>query len=107
MSESLETQVRLPIRVRRTIDGEGEMSAVLLVHCESRKRSVLLDECTDCDDCDGVHIDPLEEDSWDTCKRAGTFSGSPTVEEAVVPEGDRTPVSTIMGRRVICVAPET
>ncbi len=107
MSDALETQVRLPIRVRRTIDGDGEMSAVLLVHCEARKRSVVLDECTECDDCESVHIDPLEEDSWVTCRRVGPFPAGPTVEEAAVPEGDRTAVASIMARRVVCVAPET
>ena len=46
MSDSLQTQVRLPVRVRRTIDGDGEMTAVLLVHCESNRRSVVLDQGT-------------------------------------------------------------
>ena len=99
MSELTETEVRLPIRVRRTIDGDGEVTAVLLVHCEARKRSVLLDECSECDACEAVHIDPLEEDSWIACRRVGALSGEPDVE--------KTPVVTIMGRRVVCIAPDT
>jgi len=101
-----QTLVRLPIRVRRTIDGDGEMTAVLLVHCEARRRSVLLDECNECGSCEAVHVDPLEEDSWVTCSRVAAGGGA-TVEESVVPEGDRTPVVSIMGRRVLCVEPET
>ena len=93
------TEARLPIRVRRTIDGDGEMTAVLLVHCEARGRSVLLDECTECEACEAVHIDPLEEESWIACRRVAAADGSGEME--------RTPVIAIMGRRVICVAPET
>lgn len=106
MAETAETQVRLPIRVRRTIDGDGEITATMLVHCEARRRSVLLDECTDCEDCESVHIDPLEEDSWITCSRVAPFEGA-TIEESIAPDGERTPVVSIMGKRVICVAPET
>ena len=106
MPASAETQARLPIRVRRTIDGDGEMSAVLLVHCEVRRRSVSLDDCTDCEDCESVHIDPLEEDSWVTCNRIAEGPAQ-TVEDRVAPEADRTSVVSIMGRRVICVAPQT
>ena len=101
-----QTQARLPVRVRRTIDGDGEMTAVRLVHCEVRRRSVPLDECTECEDCESIHVDPFEEDSWVTCNRIAG-SGGATVEESAVPEGDRTPVVSIMGRRVVCVAPET
>jgi len=99
MPESLEVETRLPVRVRRTIDGKGEINAVMLVYCEARRRSVPLDECTECDDCETVHLDPLEEDSWVIC--ANSFPGPSEVD------ADGTPVSAVMARRVICVAPET
>lgn len=105
MSDS-PNEVRLPIRVRRTIDGGGEMAAAMLVYCERRRRSIPLDDCTECDECESVRIDPLEEDSWVTCRRSGIFPAG-TLEEQAAPNGDRTPVHVVMGRRVVCVAPDT
>ncbi len=99
-----EMETRLPVRVRRTIDGNGEISAVMLVYCESRRHSVPLDECTECDHCETVHIDPLEEDSWVMCARGVPFPSTTAVAEA---NGDQVPVASVMSRRVICVAPET
>src|SRR3954470_18722757 len=108
MTDAPEVEVRLPIRVRRTIEGGGEMSALMLVYCEARRRSISLDECTDCLDCEGVHVDPLEDDSYVTCRRSGIFPAVVTVESrAADPAGDETPVHAVMGRRVICVAPDT
>jgi CBS domain-containing protein len=104
MSELLQVEVRLPVRVRRTIDGNGEISAAMLVYCESRRRSIPLDDCTECDQCETVHIDPLEEDSWVTCTRGGTFPAPSAVAEL---DGDSVPVASVMSRRVVCVAPET
>ena len=104
MPEALQMETRLPIRVRRTIDGSGEIAAVMLVYCEARKRSVPLDECTECDHCETVRIDPLEEDSWVICSRGASFPSPFAVAEA---SGDRTPVASIMSRRAICVAPDT
>lgn len=104
MPEALEIESRLPVRVRRTIDGNGEIAALMLVYCESRRRSVPLDECTECDHCETVHMDPLEEDSWVVCTRGAPFPSPSAVAEA---NGDRTPVAAVMARRVICVAPET
>ena len=104
MSEPLQIETRLPVRVRRTIDGNGEISAVMLVYCESRRRSILLDDCTECDQCETVHIDPMEEDSWVVCAKGSSFPAPSAIAEA---DGDRTPVASIMSRRVICVAPET
>jgi len=104
MSEPLQIETRLPVRVRRTIDGNGEISAVMLVYCESRRRSILLDDCTECDQCETVHIDPMEEDSWVICARGSSFPAPSAIAEA---DGDCTPVASIMSRRVICVAPET
>ena len=104
MSEALQMESRLPIRVRRTIDGNGEISAVMLVYCEARLRSVPLDECTECDHCETVRIDPLEEDSWVICTRGASFPSPFAVAEA---SGDQVPVATIMERRVICVTVDT
>jgi CBS domain-containing protein len=95
---------RLPVRVRRTIDGNGEISAVMLVYCESRRRSILLDDCTDCDRCETVHIDPLEEDSWVICSRGASFPAPSAIAEA---DGAKVRVAEVMSRRVICVARET
>jgi CBS domain-containing protein len=104
MSEPLQIETRLPVRVRRTIDGNGEITAVMLVYCESRRRSILLDDCVDCDQCETVHIDPLEEDSWVICAKGSSFPAPSTIAEA---DGDRVRVASVMSRRVICVAPET
>src|SRR3982751_2224823 len=104
MSDTVQVETRLPIRVRRTIDGNGEISAVMLVYCESRRRSISLDDCTDCDQCEAVHIDPLESDSWLVCRRGSGYPAAAELEEA---GGDGIPVASIMSPRVICVAPET
>jgi CBS domain-containing protein len=104
MTEPLQMECRLPVRVRRTIDGSGEISAIMLVYCDSRRRSILLDDCTDCDQCEAVHIDPLEEDSWVLCTRAPEF---PSPAQIAAAEGDKTLVANVMSRRVICVAPDT
>jgi CBS domain-containing protein len=97
-------ETRLPVRVRRTIDGNGEITAVTLVYCESRRRSILLDDCVDCDRCETVHIDPLEEDSWVICSRGATFPSPAAIAEA---NGAGVRVAEVMSRRVICVAPDT
>lgn len=103
MSEPV-LETRLPVRVRRTIDGNGEITAVMLVYCESRRRSIMLDDCTDCDRCETVHIDPLEDDSWVVCSRGASF---PAVEAIAEASGNHVRVAEVMSRRVICVAPET
>jgi CBS domain-containing protein len=103
MPEPLQIETRLPVRVRRTIDGNGEITALMLVYCESRRRSILLDDCTDCDQCETVHLDPMEEDSWVLCSR-GTGSSPFSTDGA---DGDRVPVASVMARRVVCVVPET
>ena len=97
-------ETRLPVRVRRTIDGDGEITAVMLVYCESRKRSILLDDCTDCDRCETVHLDPLEDDSWVVCSRGAAFPAVSAIEQA---NGAGVKVAEVMSRRVICIAPET
>jgi len=102
MSDRIEA--RLPVRVRRTIDGNGEISAAMLVYCESRRRSIPLDDCSECDQCEMVHIDPLEEDSWVTCTRGGAFPSPSALAEL---DGDQVPVASVMSRRAVCVAPET
>jgi CBS domain-containing protein len=104
MTQPIEIEARLPIRVRRTIDGNGEITAVMLVFCSSRGRSVPLDDCTDCDRCEQVHIDPLEEDSWLICHRSGSLPGRTEIADA---GGDREPVATILSPRAVCVAPDT
>ena len=102
--QGVQVETRLPVRVRRTIDGNGEIAAVMLVFCENRRRSVPLDDCTECERCETVHLDPLEEDSWVICARGAPFPSTEALTEA---EGDRVPVASIMAHRVICVAPET
>ncbi|HTO99378.1 MAG TPA: CBS domain-containing protein [Myxococcales bacterium] len=104
MPEPLPMESRLPVRVRRTIDGNGEITAILLVYCQSRGRSILLDDCADCDQCEAVHIDPQEEDSWVACSRVPEFPTHGQIKEA---EGDDVPVATVMSRRVVCVSPDT
>jgi CBS domain-containing protein len=104
MSDPVQIETRLPVRVRRTIDGNGEISAVLLVYCESRRRSILLEDCTDCDECETVHIDPMEEDSWVICAKRDSIPAASAIAEA---DGEGTPVASVMSRRVICVSPET
>lgn len=99
------TEVRLPIRVRRTIDGAGEMTATMLVHCEARRRSIHLDDCSACDDCVSVHVDPLEEESYVTCSK-GILGLEETVEERAVTDGDRTRVWSVMAKRLVCVLPD-
>jgi CBS domain-containing protein len=103
MRQATATEVRLPIRVRRTIDGAGEMTATMLVHCDSRRRSITLDDCTNCDQCGAVRVDPLEEDSYVTCRKGLVFGADDTVEERAVADGDRTRVWSVMPRRVVCV----
>src|SRR5512140_557956 len=100
------TEVRLPIRVRRTIDGSGEMTATMLVHCDARRRSVPLEDCSVCDDCASVHVDPLEEEPYVTCRKGPIFAMEDTVEERAVPDGDRTRVWSVMAKRLVCVLPD-
>ena len=104
MSDTVQVETRLPIRVRRTIDGNGEITAVMLVYCESRRRSISLEDCTDCDQCEAVHIDPLESDSWLVCQRGTGHPAAAALEEM---GGDKIPVASIMSPRVICVALDT
>ena len=104
MADPVQIENRLPVRVRRTIDGNGEIAAVLLVYCESRRRSILLEDCTDCDECETVHIDPMEEDSWVICAKGSGIPAPSTIAEA---DGGGTPVASVMSRRVVCVSPET
>src|SRR3954467_15624816 len=100
------TEVRLPIRVRRTIDGAGEMTATMLVYCAPRRRSIPLEDCTSCDQCGTVHVDPLEEQSYVSCRKAGIFEFEDTVEERAVAEGERTRLWSVMAPRLVCVLPD-
>lgn len=105
---------RLPIRVRATHVGDGNLVEAHSVFCPSRQSSIPLDECLCCAHCTGAAVDPKDGRYFLTCAppmvpavpdEPASFAGArPLPLEAK--RADQTPVSAIMATPVQCVSPE-
>lgn len=106
MGEADEKSVeRLRVRVRRTVSGQGPAAVDLTVFCPLRGETVSLEECSTCEDCDGLVVDRSGDHAFLTCHCM------PLHEEELAPSPERgscslagqTPISELMTHDVICV----
>ncbi len=98
-----ESVARLAVHARRVHSGSAPSSLQIGVFCQSRQRSVPIDECKRCGYCDGIEIDPASGDTFLVCRRHG--SAETEVPGTGATPAGRTPVSAAMTRVVVCVEP--
>jgi CBS domain-containing protein len=105
-----EPNQQLPVRVRRTVHGDGSVETSLSTFCRSRARSVSLDECLHCADLKGLSIESGGEDAFVRCTaQADTPPRAlhSTPESSRIVRGgfgaDVTTLGEIMTRDVTCV----
>jgi CBS domain-containing protein len=98
----------LPVRSRRTLEADGEMTVAHTVHCPVTGTSVPLERCAECPRLEAVdaegegHILILCSPSgWSAIERGGV--GDATLGG----EAQITPISAIMRKTVVCARPET
>ncbi len=95
---------RLEVRSRQVTSRDGWSVAEFTVYCPFRQRSVELDQCEECfaheittENADGT---PKEI----ACRRIGPALDLPAVAETIARATlERTPVSRVMARHVVCV----
>ena len=107
-SQSSESGIsqRLPVRVRRTVHGNGRVETSLSTFCRSRGRSVGLEDCLHCADLDGLSIDPAGEDASVRCTAQGAAASAPRRSDDALRAAvgaDATPLQEMMTRDVTCV----
>jgi CBS domain-containing protein len=103
------TQGDLPIRSRVTVTEDGKLFSALSVWCPGRHKSLSVDDCAECEQCDAIVVDQEGGESYVACRRYSTppvLGDSPPQPQGEVARiADRTPVASIMSRSVICVTP--
>ena len=99
---------RRRILVRRICSGDHGETTQLHAYCPDQGRTMPLEECANCARCQGFSLDPTWRNSFLLCRTAlpCPAPGPLRAEEAADPAGERTPLSQIMGREVLCVTPE-
>jgi CBS domain-containing protein len=100
-----ETRVgRLQVRSRQVMAGAGWSVTEFTVYCPFRQRSLGIDECEECAAYDGTADGADGEPIMIACTRLAPAPEMPDVVEEVARGAlERTPVSRIMARHVICV----
>jgi CBS domain-containing protein len=102
---------RVQIHVRRTTHDNRQADIAMTVFCPVRQHSVELDECTGCQYCGGLKIDPRDNSAFLTCRikdalsPAKAGSGKPLRKPRVlsVEQAASTPIGEIMTKSVVCV----
>jgi CBS domain-containing protein len=95
---------RLQVRSRQVVSGAGGSVTEFTVYCPFRQRSVGIDECEECAAYDGTQDNADGEPIAIACTRLAAPREMPDVVEEVARGAlERTPVSRIMARHVICV----
>ncbi|HYV65559.1 MAG TPA: CBS domain-containing protein [Myxococcales bacterium] len=95
---------RLQVRSRQVVLAGGASVAELTVYCPFRQRSLRLEECEECAAYDGTAEGTGGEPIAIACTRLSPAAQVPQVAETVAQGAlERTPVSRIMARHVICV----
>lgn len=95
---------RLQVRSRQVVMAGGSSVTELTVYCPFRQRSLGLEECEECAAYDGTAEGTGGEPTAIACTRLAPAAQVPELVEAVAQDAlERTPVSRIMARHVICV----
>lgn len=98
---------RLRIRIRETIDPGGNTTRSSSVHCPKRDGSASVKECLLCRSCAGLEATHGEE--YIVCEVAPDeiAMGPPRRHRVRRPtEGDKTPLSAVMSRDIVCASPD-
>lgn len=92
----------LELRVRRVMNGAGEVYTDLTVHCPRRGHAVPLADCEVCEHGRGVGYDEAAKRPVVRCLApAALWSGAP--KKILPTPADRTPIAQVMTGDVICV----
>jgi CBS domain-containing protein len=95
----------LTIRSRETIEPDGTVSTLEIVHCPRQESSVTVEECLGCPACAGIETN--EDGRHLVCEHDDASLGAPPRRRARRPtDGDRTPLSAVMSGDIVCVSPD-
>lgn len=101
----------LEVRVRRVLDGDGEVSEQATVYCPLRDQSVHVDDCSVCGRGGGLHFDPVTKGTTIQCRLPAEARVAEAASERwgkAGPGSDAaTPIATLMSKDVLCVRPDT
>jgi CBS domain-containing protein len=101
------SMARLPVRTRQVLIGGGRHRTEFTVYCPFRQRSMELEQCEECADFVGSRGDV--EETWKevACQRLIPTGPTPDTSEILARAAlQRTAVSRLMERHVICVDPD-
>jgi len=95
---------KLQVRSRQVVSGGGSSVTEFTVYCPFRRRSLGIDECEECAAYDGTSDGSAGEPAEVACTRLTPAPDVPPVVEVVARGAlERTTVSRIMARHVVCV----
>jgi CBS-domain-containing membrane protein len=98
-----EKHVALPVRVRSTLQGSGEEQLARTVRCPDRGTLAVV-ECQFCAHCDSLMVDREGDISGVVCHpKAATEACDHASRTRLPSEADRTSISEVMTRDVLCV----
>ncbi len=97
----------LEVRSRRIESGGGSSVTELTVYCPFRQRSLELEQCEECFAHERTAEDAEGNPKEVACRRIGSAIDLPDVAETAARAVlERTPVSLVMARHVVCVEPD-
>lgn len=86
---------KLPIRSRKTLAGDGDVTTARSVFCPTHKQAVALSVCGECARCDRIDADAV------VCEPLVAERRFPTERTFLSP--DHVPIAELMSRNVACV----
>lgn len=108
-----EPTLKLELRSRRTLRADGNTVLDVTVRCPVRGSDVPLHECLECERCEGLSVDRSSGDAGVVCRGEdalprplSSLSSEPAPDLPGVGAADRTPISEVMTKHVVCVRPD-
>jgi CBS domain-containing protein len=95
--------VKLPIRARRTVRGNGDSSRTLVIYCPKAHGSRAFDVCAECERCDGITVDDADHRRYVLCRPEADLQRAP---KRILPTAaDLTSIAMVLAREVTCLVP--
>jgi len=102
---SAQVAVRLDVRRCKVVSGDGSIATRESVYCPLRERAASLKECSSCERCRGIEVDPAAQRLYIDCGLEPEIA-RPEEPDARMAEGacaSASPVAEIMSRETLCV----
>jgi CBS domain-containing protein len=98
---------KLRVRTRETLDPGGNVTRSSTVHCPKRDGTATMKECLLCRSCAGLEMSDPEQYIVCEVVPEEIAMGPPRRHRVRRPtEGDKTPLSAVMSRDLVCVSPD-